>query len=434
MHKYLMQLTFGAVTFLLLQSCQFKNDAIVRAKDYELPLEQQAQLTVNDKQNMAFWDAKLTENPNQFPYLAKLATAHDRVFAKTSNIEALFTAADFWKQANEKTNYQTASYLRAAAKNAITRHEFKTAYDLLKLAEQNGEKLQATQLMLFDASLELGLYDQAFSYLEKTKDFTDVDYLIRLAKWEDTQGNLNATIMHMKGILKIAKANKNNALRLWTVTNLGDYYGHAGDIKKSYDSFIDALTIDPQNKYAKKGIAYIAYANDKNASEALRIMKTITKNNMQPDDLLFMAELAEYSGDSAQKEVYLKDFSNLLTIKNYGALYNIPQAVLWLEQGEFKKAIALLQHEVSRRATPETYGALAAGYLASGDIKQAYSIIKEHVQGKTFEPSLLLIEGQILNALQTEEARVKEIKKELSSALYELGPLAKIDIDALHTQ
>jgi tetratricopeptide (TPR) repeat protein len=431
MHKYLIQLIFGAATLLLLQNCESKNETIAKTSDYSISLEQQSQLSNTDKENLDFWGNKLTANPNQFPYMAKLAVVHETIFTKTGTIDALFTAADYWEQVNEMTAYGSAGYLRSAAKNAITRHEFKLAYDLLKIAQENGEKLKATKFMLFDACLELGKYTEAEQYLNETKDFASVDYLIRLAKWEDTQGNLNKTILLMKDILAIARQNKNKELILWTVTNLGDYYGHDGNIKASYESYLEALSLDPKNKYAKKGIAYIAFAHDNNPKEALRIINTITQDNLQPDDLLFMADLAAATGDSMQQNGFLNDFTNLLAIKNYGELYNIPLAQVWLEKGRFKEAIKLLQHEVSRRQTPEVYGALANAYHKSGDQTQAYQIIKEHVQFKTFEPSLLLIEAQVLKAMGKELQRVKEIKEELMGAIYELGPLSQNMIEAL---
>jgi len=431
MNKYLIQLIFGAAALLLLQNCQSKNETIAKVSDYGISLAQQSKLSKTDTENLAFWGNKLLDTPNQFPYIAKLAASHETIFAKTGAIEALFTAADYWKQVNEMTAYNSAGYLRAAAKNAITRHEFKKAYDLLKIAQENGEKLRATKLMLFDACLELGNYQEAEKYLNETKDFSDVDYLIRLAKWEDTQGNLNKTIMLMKDILAIARQNKNKALIVWTVTNLGDYYGHHGNIKASYESYLEALSIDPKNKYAKKGIAYIAFAHDNNPKEALRIITTIAQDNLQPDDLLFMADLAAVTGDAIQQKGYIKDFTNLLSIKNYGELYNIPLAQVWLNNGRFSEAITLLKHEVARRQTPEVYAALANAYHKSGNTKQAYQIIKTHVQYKTFEPSLLLAEAQVLKAMGKEQQRVREIKEELLGAVYELGPLTAADINAL---
>ncbi len=431
MHKYLIQLIFGAVVIMLLQNCLSSPEQIAKQQDYKAPLAQSAQFSGEDQSDLAFWDSKLKATPAQFPYMAKLASVYEKKFYKTGDIDALTTSGILWHNTNEAAAYSNASYLRSAAKNAITRHEFKLGYDLLKKAEDNGEKLRATRLMLFDACLELGKYKEAQHYLNLTKNFYEVDYLIRLAKWEDIQGNLNTTIMHMKDILRIAKSNKNKLLILWTVTNLGDYYGHNGNIKGSYKSYLEALRLDPSNKYAKKGIAYIAYAHDNNPNEAMRIMKAITKDNLQPDDLLFMAQLAESTGESIQKEAYLKDFANLLAIKNYGELYNIPQAKLWLEQGKYKKAIDLLTHEVGRRKTPETYAVLAAGYHKSGDIQTAYQLIKDHVQHNTFEPALLLIEAQILKAMGKELQRIKEIKQELLEAIYELGPLSKQSINAL---
>jgi len=123
---------------------------------------------------------------------------------------------------------------------------------------------------LFDVSMELGEYDNASKYLEKIADHNDFNFLIRLAKWSDFKGDLDLTIKYMEKATKLVEQKNNKALMLWSYCNLGDYYGHAGRIKDSYQHYLKALEIDPSYTYAKKGIAWIAYSYEKKPQEALR--------------------------------------------------------------------------------------------------------------------------------------------------------------------
>ncbi len=70
-----------------------------------------------------------------------------------------------------------------------------------------------------------------------------------------------------------AESRNSRELKIWTYSNLGDFYGHAGRIEDAYQSYIKTLELDPTNAYAKKGLAWIAYSNDNDADEALQINK-----------------------------------------------------------------------------------------------------------------------------------------------------------------
>ena len=54
---------------------------------------------------------------------------------------------------------------------------------------------------------------------------------------------------------------------IWTFSNLGDLNGHAGNIKTSYDYYLKTLAVDPNNSYALKGIAWIAFSHEKNITK-----------------------------------------------------------------------------------------------------------------------------------------------------------------------
>jgi len=422
-------LCLGALFVLL--SCAKNKAVIANALDYEELLNQHPKVPQWVQQDLEFWANKTLEHPEQFPYKAKLAVAYGAIFAITQDILDLNYSNLLWEDVNQVTGNREAGYLRSAAKQAITAHEFKKAYALLTTAETHGGQLKSTRKMLFDVCMELGLYQKAQQYLNFITDLKDVDYLIRRSKWEDYQGNLTAAISNLEQVMEYAYTNKNKALQQWSLTNLGDYYGHQGNIAKAYTSYLRALGLDPANKYAKKGIAYIAFAHDKNPTEALRIMEAITVVNRTPDDLLFMAELYDFAGDNSAKNKCLTAFKLLLKDKEFGELYNIPLAlVLAQEDANYTAALELLNHEVTRRATPETYGALAYVYMLSGAKYKALTIAKEHVIGKSEEPVLLLYTAAILkaNGLAND---IPAIKKELLEAKFELGPLATQEVLSL---
>ena len=242
--------------------CCCKN-TVTDSEDYSKYLSEKAdkaELIANAQQ----WTDKLSETPNQYPYLVKRAAAYTSIFDATGDIDYLIKAEEDLKQAVDVTKGKTSSYLKSLASNYISQHRFKEALNLLKQAEENGDKLNGTHKMLFDVYLELGNYLAAESYLKHIKNTSDFDYLIRLAKWEDHKGNLEGAIINMEKAKAIAEASNLKGMKQWSYTNLADFYGHAGEIEKSYNLYLKALELDPTDAYAKKGIAWIAFSYENN--------------------------------------------------------------------------------------------------------------------------------------------------------------------------
>ena len=90
----------------------------------------------------------------------------------------------------------------------------------------------------------------------------DYNYLIRAAKWNDYKGDLADTIRLMEEAKILADESGGNLIQLWTNSNIADYYGHDGQIKKSYNHYLKTLEQDPNDSYALKGIAWIVYSNE----------------------------------------------------------------------------------------------------------------------------------------------------------------------------
>ncbi|TMM31076.1 cell surface protein [Polaribacter aestuariivivens] len=430
--KYI-QLILLFVTFSLAISCNNKTDnKITNPKDYNAYLNIDKNISLNNSlSEYSFWENKLIETPNQYPYNAKLATANSTIFQLTGNIKALKEAEQNLIIANEKVNYTNAGYLRSLARNYISQHRFKEALSLLKKAEENGEKLQLTQFMLIDVNLELGNLQAVENYLTEVKNFKSFDYLIRLSKYNDHLGNLDKAIQYLEASLEIAKSSKNESLLQWNYTNLADYYGHAGRIQDSYNAYLKSLELNPNDSYAKKGIAWIVYSYERNPEEALRILDAVTKENAAPDYHLLKAEIAEFTRNTEVKNKQIDLYLAKVKDTNYGVMYHKYDVLLYAEDAsKFQKALEIAQQEVNERPTAQSYDLLAWSLYKSGEKEKALKISENHVINKTFEPEAMLHTAYILKANgRVEEA--SEIKKELLGAVYELGPLVEKELKSI---
>ena len=424
---------YSLVLLFTITSCSkiSKSKDITAVQDYNSFLNSDNKKLDNLNKEYAFWSQKLEETPNQFPYLGKLAGVNGNNFKTTGDISKLIEAEKNYLILNEKTNYNNAGYLRGLARNYISQHKFKNALELLLKAEENGEKLNDTQKMLFDVYLELGNDEKAKYYLEKLINLNSFDYLIRTAKWNDHIGNLDAAIKYMEQAVVKAETSKNEGLMQWAYTNLADFYGHNGEIKKSYNYYLKALQLDPNDAYSKKGIAWIVYSYERNPEEAMRILNTVTKNYNTPDFYLLKAEISEYMKDTIAKENYLKAYNEAVKNKDYGDMYNAYNVQLWADNNtDIDAALAISKREIANRPTPLSYDLLAWSEFRKGNFNKALEIAEAHVVNKTFEPNALYHIAEIYKANQMLD-KVKSLKKELKESAYELGPLMEIKINQL---
>lgn len=413
--KYFFPIIITAVLF----SCD--KTKVTDTTDYSTFLNAEFNIS-NLNSNVEFWTKKLEATPGQFPYLAKRANAYTQLFDATGDIDYLIKAESDLMSAINKSNRMIPGYLKSLAANYISQHRFKEALVLLKEAEANGEKLQGTKKMLFDVHLELGNDLAAESYLMQFKNESDFDYLIRVSKWQDHNGNLEGAIDYMEKAMSIAEASNLKSLKQWSYTNLADFYGHAGEIEKSYQHYLKALALDPNDAYAKKGIAWILYSHENNPKEALRILDHIASYHSSPDYELLKADIAEFQDDEALKTAAMNNYHKAVKNKDYGDMYNKYNVMVLADEMLLpEKAIEIAQKEVENRPTPQSYDLLAWSYFKKGDLQMANDIIEKYVEGQTSEPDVLYHIAEIYKAVGKTE-KVMELKSELVASLYELGP------------
>jgi tetratricopeptide (TPR) repeat protein len=223
----------------------------------------------------------------------------------------------------------------------------------------------------------------------------------------------------------------NKGLKLWCYTNLGDFYGHAGQIKESYDNYLKALELEPNNSYSLKGIAWIVFSHEKNTVEAKRIIAIISKRHNSPDFYLLKAEIAEYENNAKEQKENLDKYATAMKTGKYGAMYNKYNAILYAEdKNKVAEAVEIAKVEIEHRPTPVSYDLLAWSYYNAGEKEKALEIANKYVDGKSFEPELNYHLAVIYKA-NNQLDKVKSIKKDLMNSLYELGPNYESKIKSL---
>lgn len=378
-----------------------------------------------------FWNNKLSIAPGQYPYMTKMSSLQNQLFDLTGKIEHLNKSTELLETANGMTNYGSTSLLRSLAKNYVSHHQFRSAYDLLDKAEFIGEQAAETDKMLFDVHMELGNYEHAECYLNSIKKKSSFDYLIRRSKWEDYIGNLDGAIEYMERALKKAESSSNDELIQWSYTNLADYYGHAGRIDDSYNHYLKALELNPNDAYAKKGIAWITYSYERNPKEALRILDKIAIFYYSPDIILLKSEIEEFQNNTEKAKESLANFESKITIRDYGVMYNTYMIDLYLANDKnIEKALEMANAEVAMRPTPGSYTLLAKVLLKNRNYAAAYQIMKEKIENKTYEPSAQLAIASVYKSVEDYDS-VRSLKNELNESVYELGPMAEKEINNL---
>ena len=416
------------LVIVVLQACgsdSKKENNVINSEDYNQYLsyhnsEEKTKALIEKER----WSAQVQKDSNSLGGLGFLSGTYNQLFGMTGNVAYL----DSVSMANDKALAISSEPFIAGSSGSratsyISQHRFKEAKELLEsIKNLNGK--EATQHMLFDAYMEVGEYDQAKTILDSIKNQKNYSYLIRAAKWNDHKGDLDTAISLLEKAREEAESRKSKSLEIWTYSNIGDFYGHAGRIEDSYQSYLKTLAIDPGNAYVKKGLAWIAYSHDNNPKEALRILDSVAVGYNTPDYHLIRAEILEYEGNeeakAKEKTAYWQEVSN----SSYGGMYNAYNIVQLIEdKKDYDAALKLAEIEVGRRATPETYQLLAYANLTAGNKEQALSIIEDHVIGKTYEPKALFHAALIYKANGMTDKAQQLKKDELLGKGYEMGPL-----------
>lgn len=417
--------------FSFLFACSTKNNAVVQEEIVTNLMEQKSSSASSEvlKADMQFWTKRLEEKANDDVVAQiKLAGLYSRRFQYSGNINDVHQSDSLYRVANQIQHKFGSGVYRSLAANCVTQHKFLQADLYLDSAAIMGDDLYFTKLQQFDVKLELGQMKEAELILNSLRSKTSFDYYSRAAKLEDHKGNSEASISFMEKAYADVLESKNEQLLLWVKTNLADMYGHNNRIQESYQLYTEVIKENPDYFHAWKGIAWIAYSNDKNTTLAKKILIWLQEKHPVPDYDLLLSEIAAFEQNNEAKNKYLASFIDKVSNPAYGDMYNKYMfSILSDELNDPKEAMKIAQTEINNRPTPQSYELFAWALYKNGQLNEATRIAQSRIINKTFEPDALFHIGLLLKQSGDKTAAKQYLKEALESS-FELGPLVTNEI------
>lgn len=401
--------------------------SIVKPADIQSFLQTQhiTQARQQLEQQLQYWTNRLEEQPGNGIYQQKLAGLKAQFFRLSGAVNELHQS-DSLLTALAQRFPTDVSLWQALAQNAISAHQFAKADQYINKALAIGEKRYQSSLLKVDILLERGNQLEAVGILNGLGNTYSFDYMTRQVKLLDQKGQLDEAIRWMEKAASSAEASGNTPLINWSLTNLGDMYGHQGKIKKSYSTFLQALQHDPADLHALKGIAWIAFSHDKNPELSRKILTFLQSVHDIPDYDLLLADIATYQKDTDNVHFHTQQFLTAASQDKQGYLYTRPLTQLQLERGEISND-KYIEAEIHQRPHPLSY-LLKAQYLqVMGQEKAAMALLQDKVLGKTEEPDALYLAGLICKE-NGENKLAKRLLRSAKDAAFELGPIVEADI------
>jgi tetratricopeptide (TPR) repeat protein len=413
--------TLLIVFAILICACCDRNHTITDRRDYDKYLSYSMSTSVNPVvEEMKFWSDRLFLNSKDEVALLKVAGLHASHFKVSGDIRDLELSDSLYHSILKTRTAGSVELYHNLATNAITQHKFRLAKEYAEKAIALKDKKAASMMILVDVSLELGDYATARRTLQQFKNKNSFAYLIREVKLKDHEGDLEGAIASMERAYQRIEGNKEQAQ--WALSNLADMYGHAGRIEESYQTYLKALEINPNDDYALKGIAWIALSFDRDPGEAKRIINVLASRKKMPESHLFLAEVASFEVDENEKFAQLKMFKTLVSQPAYKNMYHKYLATIEAEDFDNPDAaIEIAKAEIENRPTPQSFDLLAWGLYHQGNYSQALAIARQNVEGQTFEPDAYYHLGMI-HFVSGDLLKSKQYLEEALESEFELGP------------
>jgi len=409
-------------TTLLFSSCNHFKSKIVDAgyinnliNNYTFPLQ-----TKNNENDLLFWKNRIDpERPGQVNE-SKYASALIVRFREFGNISDVKEAESVLKNINKTYNSTLASPFVALTSSALLQHRFAQADTLLQKAKNVGINGFTSCTLSFDVNFELGKYSIAGYYLKQLEGENDYNYYFRRSKYDHLNGRIDSAISDMLYAAHLAK--ESVYLRDIALSNAGDLYIHAGDLRKAVELYTQCIGLNAADFHSITALGWIALIHDKDDKLSERIFKFVQTKNKLPDPLFKLYQMAQSRGDKTLEKRYANEFVAKATDARYGKMYT--KYLIEVYTGilhEPAKAESLAREELNNRATPQTYAWYAYSLFENNKKEEAYKVFQQHLSGEPLEGLELYYMGEMMKGLG-KEYNAREFFEAADKNKYDLSP------------
>ncbi|HUF36223.1 MAG TPA: tetratricopeptide repeat protein [Gemmatimonadales bacterium] len=356
--------------------------------------------------SIAFFEARLAADPNNYPVAGRLAARYLVRFGLGADPRDAIRAEALARRLTTLAP-DRAEALGRLSGVLLTRHRFAEAVAVAReaVAADSGE--QDAHAALFDASLASGDYAAAEAALATLRPGT-LAGLLRRAQWLDHTGHTRGARYAMERACRRLEASASPpAAVAWCRTELAGLVHQELGPEAAAAELRQALRVLPGYRGAVEQSAHLAAARG-NWDAAYRMYRRIA-TDAHPDLYLRLAESAGRLGRAGERGEWEGRFLRVASEPDQEALFGADLAWYLARRnrpGDRAAALALARREVGRRPTGASHDLLARVHLRHGEPEAALAASDRALALGGSSPAVQYHRGLILRALgRLEESR-----------------------------
>lgn len=289
-------------------------------------------------------------------------------------------------------------------------HDFEQALDLAEQAYESNPKNISALVVMGDAHLSLGNYQQAEKiYRDLEEMIASPPVLARLANLQELKGNPNEALHLIR--LAAGNALRSSGTRAsvaWYLLRVGDVYFNMGQIKNSGAYYEASLRVFENYHLALAGLGKIRAAQGK-YDEAIDYYQRAIRIVPQPDFLAALGDLYAITDqqDEAQLQYETVEYIGKLAALNH-QIYNRQLANFYSDRDvHVENALHLALAELESRKDIYGYDAAAWAQYKNGNLNEAQTLMEYALALGTQDAHLYYHAGMIALGLG-DQAKARE--------------------------
>lgn len=299
---------------------------------------------------------------------------------------------------------------------ALARHQFSEAHELANQAANANPDAAEPLLALFDASIELGRYDEAEGHLDRLlNQKPNLAALARLSYFRELHGDRRGALQAMLAARTAGAASPFETAQVETF--IGNLLYGQGELARSLEAYDRALVVAPETVLAMVGKARVLAAAGQ-PDDAIDLLQQAVDRYPLAEAVVLLGELQAATGEqTAAKQTFQLVGAIGQLQQQAGAVVDMEMALFQSDHGDATIARDLAAKAYAQRPTIYAADALGWATFKSGDVQAAVALIEEATRLGTADAALRFHAASVYaGAGLVEQARV-----ELQTAL-DLNP------------
>lgn len=356
------------------------------------------------EQQIALYQNKLAQVPNNPYFLAQLGLAHLQQARETADAASYLQAEAAFIE-SLKHDPQQIDALVGQGVLALARHDFTQALEWAEQARAANPFRADVLGIIVDAQVELGRYEEAVASAQQMVDMKPgLASYSRISYIRELHGDIPGAIQAMQEAAEAGLPGEEGTL--WAMYQLGTLYFNAGQLEQAEAIYRQALQFQPDYPYALAGIGRIQAAEG-SYNAAIAILEPLAIRLPLPQFVIQLGDVYQRTGqhEKAQQQY---DLVRVIQQLNAGSGMNVDLELALFEADYGSPAAALTQAQAAYNARPSIHAAdvLAWALYQNGRYEEAHTYSQEALRLGTRDALLHFHAGLIAHQLgQTAEAQ-----------------------------